>query len=193
VRVLPVVAPAGPEHAADLAYALATVGLAGVEVRAEGVAKLRATIGALLDAAPGLLVGAGLLGRAEQVHQAVAAGADFVATPAVDDEVIRCAHGLGASVLPVLGGYPDAIAAARESAPVVRLEVPDPERGLETVRRYARLFPRLHLVPSGPIGADDAGGYLGHPAVAAVATTRLQDAGDVGAFAQVARAHPAPG
>jgi 2-dehydro-3-deoxyphosphogluconate aldolase/(4S)-4-hydroxy-2-oxoglutarate aldolase len=95
-RVLPVATVAELSLAAPLAEALAAGGATAIEVTFRTEAAPR-VVAALADS--GLVVGAGTIRTFAQLDEALAAGAQFVVSPALDDAIVeRCldAEGAGA-------------------------------------------------------------------------------------------------
>jgi len=165
-RVVAQVACADEADAAKLARTLSSRGVSAVELSAW----TPTVVAAIAEADPGLLIGARAT-SAEELHVLAVVGTTFVTLPSVDRALLDSARTLRLPALPDVAGHVEAIAAAREGATVVRLDVAGPADGLEALRRYARLFPRLAFVPSGAIGAERIPGYLNEPSVVAVATT----------------------
>jgi 2-dehydro-3-deoxyphosphogluconate aldolase/(4S)-4-hydroxy-2-oxoglutarate aldolase len=172
LRVLAVLTP---DNALECAPALAAAGVPAVQLTVHAPD----TVAALVDAHPAMVIAGGTVTTPQEVREAALAGAHFVVAPAVDREVVRCGERLGVPVVPGVGSYTEAIAAARERVAVVRLDLTHGHAG---VSRYGRLFPRLRFLPAGAMGPDEAERYLREPAVVAVAAT----GGDVGALARVA-------
>jgi 2-dehydro-3-deoxyphosphogluconate aldolase / (4S)-4-hydroxy-2-oxoglutarate aldolase len=172
LRVLPLVTLDHPTSGVAVAHALGAAGLTCMEVslRTEGALE---AIEEIARHAPDVLLGAGTVMRAQQVDDAVAAGARFVGSPVVDREVIRRAGRQRLPVIPGIATHADAIAAAREGARVVRLALAPEADGHDMVRDFARLFPSMQFIPAGAIAPADTGRYLRERSVLAVASTRL--------------------
>jgi 2-dehydro-3-deoxyphosphogluconate aldolase / (4S)-4-hydroxy-2-oxoglutarate aldolase len=172
LRVLPLVTLDLPTSGVAVARALATAGLAGMEVSLRSEGALDA-IAAVAEAMPEVLLGAGTVMHAEQVDDAVAAGARFVGSPVTERAVIDRAARLNVPIIPGIADLADAVAAAREGVRVVRLIVAPGSDGIGTVGRFARSFPRMQCIPAGALRPADLPAYLRQPGVLAVATTLL--------------------
>lgn len=172
LRVLPLVTLDHPTSGVAVAHALGSAGITCMEVslRTEGALE---AIAEIAHEVPDVLLGAGTVMRAEQVDEAVEAGARFVGSPVVDPAVIRRAGRSRVPVIPGVAAHADAIAAAREGARVTRLILAPDEDGPGTVRSYARLFPHMQFIPAGAIPPAEMAGYLDERSVLAVASTRL--------------------
>ena len=172
LRVLPVVVLDHPTSGIEVAHALASGGLTCMEVtlRTEGALE---AIEAITQAVPDMLVGAGTVMRAQQVDAAVAAGAHFVASPVVGQEVIRRARELEVPMLPGVASHAGAIAAARAGARTVKVSFDAGADGPGELRTYSKLFRSLQFIPTGALEVDEVSAYLREPRVLAVGTSRI--------------------
>lgn len=121
-----------------------------------------------LAADPDILVGAGTVIRAEQVDRAVAAGARFIVSPGLSQNVVRRAQELGVPVLPGIATPTELIAALDLGIEVVKLFPAESLGGLSTLAALAAAFPQVRFVPTGGIKEAQLAAYLGHKAVLAV-------------------------
>ncbi|GAB3806702.1 hypothetical protein GCM10027605_35320 [Micromonospora zhanjiangensis] len=97
-RVLPVIVLDDPAAADPLAGALLAGGLRAVEVTFRTAAAAEAI--RVMAGHDDLLVGAGTVLRADQVDEALAAGARFVVSPGFGPAVVRRCQELGVPVFP---------------------------------------------------------------------------------------------
>ncbi|WP_406442768.1 bifunctional 4-hydroxy-2-oxoglutarate aldolase/2-dehydro-3-deoxy-phosphogluconate aldolase [Streptomyces sp. NBC_00631] len=165
-RLLPVLTVASAASAGPLADALAAGGARCAEVTfrtpdAERVVRAMAAHGALT-------VGAGTVLNAEQAERAVAAGAQFLVSPGLDDEVIVKAGELGVPVVPGVATASELMRALKAGLDTVKLFPAEPLGGTAMLRALAAPFPQARFVPTGGIGPDQLPAYLGHPSVLAV-------------------------
>jgi 2-dehydro-3-deoxyphosphogluconate aldolase / (4S)-4-hydroxy-2-oxoglutarate aldolase len=151
-----------------------------------------------------LLVGAGTVLSGDQVDAAVVAGAGFVVSPNLDEQVLDAAESRGVPALP--GVFtPTEVARAARRCSLVKL-FPASLGGPALLGALREPFPGLAFVPTGGVTADGIGDWLRAGAVAVGAGGDLCpreaiEAGDVellrararrftAAYAEVAR-HPA--
>ncbi|MGW1674976.1 bifunctional 4-hydroxy-2-oxoglutarate aldolase/2-dehydro-3-deoxy-phosphogluconate aldolase [Streptomyces sp. NPDC002324] len=165
-RIIPVLTVPDPTTATPLADALTTGGARCAEVTfrtpdAEHVVKAMAARG-------GLIVGAGTILTPEQAERAVAAGARFLVSPGLDDEVIATCRELGVPVVPGIATATELMRALRAGVDTVKLFPAEAIGGLRTLRALAAPFPHVRFVPTGGIGPDLLAGYLAEPPVLAV-------------------------
>jgi 2-dehydro-3-deoxyphosphogluconate aldolase/(4S)-4-hydroxy-2-oxoglutarate aldolase len=165
-RVVPVVVLDDAAAADPLAEALAAGGLAIAEI----TFRTPAAHNVLRRFArhESMLVGAGTVVRADQVDQAVDAGARFIVSPGVSGAVInRCAE-LAVPVFPGVATATELMAALDCGVQVVKFFPATVLGGLAGIAALAGPFPGVRFVPTGGIGAGDLATYLAHPAVLAV-------------------------
>ncbi|SOE24317.1 bifunctional 4-hydroxy-2-oxoglutarate aldolase/2-dehydro-3-deoxy-phosphogluconate aldolase [Streptomyces sp. OK228] len=165
-RLLPVLTVPSEAMAGPLADALAAGGARCAEVTfrtpdAERVLKEMAAHG-------GLVVGAGTVLTSEQVERAVAAGARFVVSPGLDEEVVAKCRELGVPVVPGIATATELMRALRAGLGTVKLFPAEALGGLRTLRALAAPFPGMRFVPTGGIDASRLAAYLADPAVLAV-------------------------
>ncbi|CBG67848.1 MULTISPECIES: bifunctional 4-hydroxy-2-oxoglutarate aldolase/2-dehydro-3-deoxy-phosphogluconate aldolase [Streptomyces] len=165
-RIVPVLTVPDPATAAPLADALAAGGAHCAEVTfrttgAEQAVKTMAAHG-------GLVVGAGTILTPDQAERAVAAGARFVVSPGLDDDVVTKCRELGVPVVPGVATATELMRALRAGVDTVKLFPAEAIGGLRTLRALAAPFPQAHFMPTGGIGPDLLTGYLAEPSVVAV-------------------------
>ncbi|MEU1268430.1 bifunctional 4-hydroxy-2-oxoglutarate aldolase/2-dehydro-3-deoxy-phosphogluconate aldolase [Streptomyces sp. NPDC005799] len=186
-RLLPVLTVPSVASAGPLADALATGGARCAEVTfrtrdAEQVVKAMAAHGALT-------VGAGTVVTAEQAERAVAAGARFLVSPGLDEEVIAKARELGVPVAPGVATATELMRALKAGIDTVKLFPAEPLGGTGMLRALAAPFPQARFVPTGGIGPDHLLGYLAHPSVLAVGGSWIATPGHLerGAYDEIRR------
>jgi 2-dehydro-3-deoxyphosphogluconate aldolase / (4S)-4-hydroxy-2-oxoglutarate aldolase len=164
-RVLPVATIADPADAAPLAAALAAGGAEAIEVTFRTEAAPRA-VATLADS--GLVVGAGTIRTVAQVHEALAAGAQFVVSPALDAAVVECCLEAGLPVLPGVATATELSHALALGLDTVKLFPAEPLGGAAFVAALAAPFAEARFVPTGGVGPHNAAAYLRLPQVLAV-------------------------
>lgn len=126
----------------------------------------------LRDAAavPGCRVGAGTVLTAEDAATAVEAGAEFLVTPGLRPEVARVAHAHDVPV--VMGAFtPSEVLAALDLGAAAVKIFPAHVLGPRYLKDLRGPLPGVRLIPSGGVGADNAGAFLAHGALAVSAGT----------------------
>lgn len=112
----------------------------------------------LREAQPDVVVGAGTVLTCDDARAAVEAGASFLVSPVVDEEVIECAHSLGVAVMPGTATPTEMLRAHRAGAQLIKV-FPAP-LGPAAIRACLGPLPFLRLVPTSGVDLDNAGEYL---------------------------------
>ncbi|HEU5059545.1 MAG TPA: bifunctional 4-hydroxy-2-oxoglutarate aldolase/2-dehydro-3-deoxy-phosphogluconate aldolase, partial [Kofleriaceae bacterium] len=129
---------------------------------------------------PGLVVGAGTVLTVEDAKAAVRAGARFLVSPVMDEEVVRAAVDLGAVAMPGCHTPTELLRAHRAGAALQKL-FPAPAGGPDYVRSVLLPMPFLRIVPTNGITAENAAAYLAAGAVAVGFVASLFSAEDLAA------------
>ena len=115
-----------------------------------------------------LLAGAGSVRTAQQVDQAVDAGARFIVSPGFSDGVVHRCRDLDVPVLPGVATATEVMRALDADLDVVKVFPASVLGGPAGVRTLAAPFPSMRFVPTGGIGPSELAEYLRIPAVLAV-------------------------
>ena len=180
-----------PDDAVAVADAVVDAGVTALEVTAD-TPNATSSIETIADRVDDALVGAGTVLDAETARAAQLAGAEFLVTPTVNRDVIRTANRYGTPV--VVGAYTptEAIEAYEAGADAVKV-FPAKTGGPDHVAAIGGPLPQVPLVPTGGVGADNAGEYVRAGAVAVGVGSSIVDGeaiadGDFDAIRSNARA-----
>ena len=180
-----------PDDAVAVADAVVDAGVTALEVTAD-TPNAMASIEAIAERTDDAVVGAGTVLDAETARAAQLAGAEFLVTPTVNRDVIRTANRYGTPV--VVGAYTptEAIEAYEAGADAVKV-FPAKTGGPDHVAAIGGPLPQVPLVPTGGVGADNAGEYVRAGAVAVGVGSSIVDGeavadGDFDAVRENARA-----
>ncbi len=164
--VVPVLTIEHAHDAIEVGAALAAGGLPLVEITLRtgaGLAAIR-EVGA---SSPELLVGAGTVLDVDQAAAAVGAGAQFIASPVFDDQVVAWCLDHDVLVLPGVTTPNEMRRAQQAGLEVVKFFPAGPAGGADMLRAVSAVFDGLRYVPTGGIGVADLQQYLQLPTVAA--------------------------
>jgi 2-dehydro-3-deoxyphosphogluconate aldolase / (4S)-4-hydroxy-2-oxoglutarate aldolase len=150
--------------AATAGRALVSGGLAAIEV-AFTTPDAPAAIAELRAACPDALVGAGTVLDAAAAFAAVRAGAQFLVSPLLSDEVLRTGHRYGVAVFPGACTPAEISAAMELGADAVKL-FPAGSLGPGFLRSVAAAMPQVPFIPTGGIATADARDWLEAGAIA---------------------------
>ena len=167
LAVIPVVVLDDADSAPALLEALKAGGLPAAEFTFRTAAAVDA-IRAACTAHPDALIGAGSVTLPEQVDAAIDAGARFVVSAGLDDDVVRRTVGRGATPLPGCATASELMRAIRLGLDCVKFFPAEALGGIRMIRALAAPFPGLRFVPTGGIEPANVDAYLTDPRVLAV-------------------------
>ena len=158
-----------PADAVPLAEALMAGGLNCLEITfrtagaADAIARIRQSL-------PGAIVGAGTLLTADQVKQAVAAGAQFGVSPGLSEAVSQAAHQTKLSLFPGVVTPSEVMRAMELGWQHLKFFPAETFGGVKTLKALIGPFGHtgVKFIPTGGITAATLPDYLALPQVAAV-------------------------
>ena len=167
--------PAGARRAVD---ALVETGVLGIEITystpdaASVIADVKQSYG------DEVLVGAGTLITRAQVAEATEAGASYLVSPGLDDEVVASIRATG---LPAMAGVltpTEVMRGVGLGVDVMKL-FPGSLGGPSYLRSLRGPFPDVPFMPTGGVSADNVGDWLAAGAIAVGAGSELASASDI--------------
>jgi 2-dehydro-3-deoxyphosphogluconate aldolase / (4S)-4-hydroxy-2-oxoglutarate aldolase len=167
--------PAGARRAVD---ALVEAGVLGIEITystpdaASVIADVKQSYG------DEVLVGAGTLITRAQVAEAAEAGASYLVSPGLDDEVVAAMQTTG---LPAMAGVltpTEVMRGVGLGVDVMKL-FPGSLGGPSYLRSLRGPFSDVPFMPTGGVSADNVGDWLAAGAIAVGAGSELASAGDI--------------
>lgn len=167
IGVVPVIKLRHPEtDAAPLARALCAGGVPVAEVtfRAAGAPE---AIRKMREACPDMLVGAGTVLSVAQVDEAVAAGAQFIVTPGLDEEIIRYCVVKHIAIYPGCTSPSDYHTALKYGLEVLKFFPAEQSGGLAKIKAMSAPFPMFRIMPTGGISLDNLADYAKSPLIVA--------------------------
>ena len=153
-RCIGIVRADSPAEATSIGKALVAGGLTIVEV-AYTTPNASAAITALRSECPDAVVGAGTVLDLAAAFAAVSAGAQFLVSPVVAEDVLRAGQRYGVAVIPGACTPTEIKAAMELGADAVKL-FPAGALGIGFMRSVATAMPQVPFVPTGGVNADDA-------------------------------------
>ena len=158
VRVVPVVSEDDPSKATQLADALLAGGLPIVEVtfRQAGAVEALRAVASRGDVFPI----AGTILSADQVDEAIDAGAQLIVSPGFCSRVVERARQLGAPVCPGVVTPTEVQAALAEGLRVLKFFPAEASGGIAMLRALAAPFPSVRFLPTGGISEENLESYL---------------------------------
>lgn len=139
---------------------------------------------------PELTVGAGTITTIEKLDGAIAAGADFGVSPAVDNEVLDAAEKKG---LPFIAGCAtpsEIFSVAKRGNGIVKFFPAEVMGGAKALKLYESALADITFIPTGGINMDNLGDYLACKNVLAcggsfMAPAKMMSEGDVSGIVSI--------
>jgi 2-dehydro-3-deoxyphosphogluconate aldolase/(4S)-4-hydroxy-2-oxoglutarate aldolase len=159
VGIIPVVEIDDAKNALPLAEALCAGGLPIAEITLRTDAALEA-IHQIARGAAEVLVGAGTVVNREQARAACEAGAQFLVSPGMVEEVIIWAR---ENQIPMLAGAvtpTEMIHGINLGLSVLKFFPAETMGGLKAIKAMSDPFPQLRFIPTGGIGLENVAEYL---------------------------------
>jgi Entner-Doudoroff aldolase len=176
-RVIAILRGARSSRAESIVEALRAAGLTVIEITfeseggAETIAALRARFGDAVH------LGAGTIVNASQAEAALAAGARYLVSPGLFEDVSLCAHRHGVLYIPGVLTATEIGLALRRDHPILKL-FPAGLMGPEYLRAMRAPYPEARFFAVGNIGPDDISAYLRAGAAGVALGSQLAGPGD---------------
>ena len=167
IGIIPVLEIDSAEHAKPLAESLLAGGLPIAEITMRTAAALDA-IRTIAREQPGVIAGAGTVINREQAEAARDAGAQFLVTPGMVEEVIVWAK---ENQVPVLAGAvtpTEMIRGIHLGLNILKFFPAEIMGGLNTIKAMSDPFPQLRFIPTGGIRLENSAAYLRHEKIHAI-------------------------
>ena len=153
-RMIPVIALDNVSDAKPLAKALYDGGLPCAEVtfRREGA---DLCIKAMKEEYPDMLVGAGTVLSKEQVDAALNAGAEFIVSPGLDEEIVSYCKEKNICVIPGVSTASDVAKAYSLGLKVVKFFPAEAAGGVKMLKALSAPYNMMTFMPTGGISKDN--------------------------------------
>ena len=167
IGVIPVLEIDRADRAMPVTESLITGGLPIVEITLRTEAALEA-IRRVARNIKDVIVGAGTVLNREQAEAACEAGAQFLVSPGMVEEVVTCAQ---EQQIPILAGAitpSEMIRGINLGLNILKFFPAETAGGLKAIQAMSGPFPTLRFIPTGGIQMRNAAHYLQHPKIHAV-------------------------
>ena len=166
VPVVPLVQSDDPATAVLVSRALAAGGLTVAEVVFRTDRALEC-LQAVAEEVPEMIAGAGTVLTAEQATAAVDAGAKFIVSPGLDDDVVATARARGVPVYPGIVTPSEVQHAHNLGLDVVKFFPASIAGGVPALKALSSVFRHMRFMPTGGVSAGNLAEFLAVPAVLA--------------------------
>lgn len=157
-RIVPVVKLPDTACAEPLGRALLAGGITCVEVTFRSAAAEEGI--AILSRLPGLLVGAGTIRSVDQARAAQRAGARFLVSPALREDVVRHALSEGIAIVPGVCTPTEVERALDLGLSALKFFPAESFGGIGTLKALGAVYPGVPFMPTGGISAKNLVDYL---------------------------------
>jgi 2-dehydro-3-deoxyphosphogluconate aldolase/(4S)-4-hydroxy-2-oxoglutarate aldolase len=164
--VVPLIQADDPAVAVATARALVDGGLGVLEVVMRTQAAL-ACMRAIAAEVPDALMGAGTVLSTEHAHSALDAGARFIVSPGLSEDVVRVASDAGLPVFPGVATATELQRAWNLGLRIVKFFPAGQAGGVAMIKALASVFRDVRFMPTGGVSASNLADYLAVPAVIA--------------------------
>ncbi len=164
VRLVPVVTIQKIEDAEEMLGALVEGGLPVVEICfrtdcAEEAIKLA------VKEYPEMLIGAGTVINGEQCERAIAAGAKFIVSPGLSEDVARVCYERSVLYLPGVVTPTEIMKALSLGLTYLKFFPAGNFGGLNTIKALSAAFPQVKFMPTGGVSLENMNEYLSFPKI----------------------------
>lgn len=186
-RIVPVIVIKDLAHAVPLARALVEGGLNILEVTLRTDAAL-AAIKAIAGEVKGAIVGAGTVINAGQFAAAAQAGAKFVVSPGLTEDVVQASRDERIPILPGVATASEIMQGLALGLSTFKFFPAETSGGAPAIKALGGPFPQARFCPTGGIGAKNLNSYLSLPNVVAAGGSWMvpSDLNEADAFARAA-------
>lgn len=159
VRIVPVVKIDNPKKAVPLASALIEGGIPCAEVtfRTEGA---KEAIKNMHEAYPKMLIGAGTVLNAQQVDEAIEAGATFIVSPGLNPKTVKYCQEKEIPILPGVATASEIEQAIELGLSVVKFFPAEANGGLKALKALSAPYYKMQFMPTGGINESNVKEYL---------------------------------
>ena len=188
IGLVPVVKINDASRAVPLAQALVAGGLPCAEITFRTPAAA-ASIRAIVEACPDVVVGAGTVLTPAQVDEAVAAGARFIVSPGFNPRVVDYCLEQGILMVPGVSDASGVEQCLERGLEVVKFFPAEQAGGLPYIKALSGPYAGVKFMPTGGISPANLASYLSCPAVFCCGGTWMvrEDLVDEGRFDEIER------
>lgn len=166
IPVVPVVVIDDADKAVPVAKALVAGGLPIIEVTMRTAAAPEA-IAAIAEQVPDAFIGAGTVLSADHAKTIVAAGAKFIVSPGLHNDVVSAAAELSVPIIPGVATATETQQAWNMGIKTLKFFPAGQAGGIPMIKALAAVFRDVVFMPTGGVSADNLKDYLAVPAVLA--------------------------
>ena len=165
--VIPVVTINSVEEGVAMARDFHAAGLNIIEITRRTPAGIDA-LKAIAQEVPDMCLGLGTVWTEQQAREAIDAGAQFLVSPAITDEVGGVCKDADLAYLPGAQTASEIAHLVRTGWTEIKLFPASVAGGPAAIKAFSAVFPQVSFCPTGGVSEDNANDYLSLPSVACV-------------------------
>ncbi|MCQ2411353.1 MAG: bifunctional 4-hydroxy-2-oxoglutarate aldolase/2-dehydro-3-deoxy-phosphogluconate aldolase [Sphaerochaetaceae bacterium] len=167
IGIVPVIVLNDPAKAVPLAKALIAGGIPCIEVTFR-TAAAEASIKAINAEVPEMLLGAGTVITIEQAEKAIAAGAKFIVSPGLDENIVKWCQERDVPVFPGVCTASEVQKAVSLGLNILKFFPAEASGGVNMIKNLCGPFPQVKFMTTGGISPANLAEYAACPFVTAV-------------------------
>lgn len=163
-KVIAIIRGSKPEDVVDISKALYAGGIRIIEITLNSPNALLSIEKVSLELGDRMLIGAGTVLDAESARAALLAGAQFILSPTVNNEVIKLTKRYGAVSIPGAFTPTEILSAFEEGGDIIKV-FPASSLGPDFIKDMKGPLPQIPLLPTGGINLGNIAEYIEKGAV----------------------------
>ena len=171
-KIIPVIKINDSKKAINVANALLDGGINICEITFRTDEAL-ASIKIISEACPNMIVGAGTIINTYQAKQAIQAGAKFIVSPGISEELCTYCLTNNTPIIPGCVTSSEIMLALKLGINTIKFFPCDAFGGIKAIKALSAPFPTISFLPTGGINYDNLVTYLSHPKVCACGASYL--------------------
>lgn len=172
--IVPVVTISEIGDAVPLARALQKGGLPVMEITFRTEAAIE-SIQSITQSIPEIIVGAGTVLNVEQAKKAIQAGAEYIVTPGLNLEVVKCCQERNVEVIPGVSTPTEIETAMKLGLKILKFFPAEANGGVSTLQAFSGPYADVSFIPTGGISEKNISMYMKKKNVFACGASYITD------------------
>ncbi len=177
-ELIPVVVLHDAQDASPLSQAIKAAQGQFIEVTLRTDAALKA-IENIKSSQPDIIIGAGTVLTKEDAQKAIAAGADFLVSPGLDEDVVRYVQNQNKLMIPGTITPSEVQQAMSLGLDILKFFPAENAGGAAMIKAFASVYPHVQFMPTGGISLNNIKDYIALSNVSAIGGSWVCDPKDI--------------
>ena len=186
--IIPVIVLDKAAQAVSVAKALLAGGIGVMEITFR-TAAAQDSIKRVVSTVPEMLVGAGTVLSCAQMEAALSAGAQFIVSPGIDEDIIAACKAQNVPIIPGAVTPTEIMTGLKHGLDLFKFFPSESFGGLTTIKALCAPFPDIKFLPTGGISEKNIFDYIASKHIAAVGGSWMASAGliDSGSYDEITK------